>query len=458
MLRRLQGKLEWPAGTYTEPDASATPEAELLAGLAEAAQAGLPALVAVNEGPLRQMLPNLPDHEELAAQLARPFRYDNAPAGPIPKAVLIQLGSRQVLTKTLLSGALYMVQSKVEYAGAPEKVLANMRALSQVRVRERLMLLLEQVRRGGIHVTVHQVLGLLARMVTAGLPEAPDDVQPYYQNLFAAPANSSPLAAALAEIDPAGLAHAHLDTHLLWDAPSTAGPWLPGSGPACDAPGEIKNPPLTPEQAEQRFRQLKRQHFFEAERGDQVLEGLPDDRRTFNDLLNGPPAAAVSELLKALVRFAGQVPSQPLTLPLWTSLRYDADTPAWARVAGASLRETDCIVRRPSLPAPMDQLLDYTPDHLVLMLTNWPGPQGPALVVDLPLWRALRGVARGMPAGSRDEDAGRRVDNFLAAAAAVVPASPDYLRVYNNRDNRETTVRVVSNEDAPAGVSYYITN
>ncbi len=334
-----------------------------------------------------------------------------------------------------------------------------MAALSQVRVRERLLRLLEEVRRGGLHVTVHQVLGLLARMVTAGLPESPAEVQPYYQNMFAAPAGSSPLAAALAELDPARLPHAHLDTHLLWDAPTTAGPWLPGSGPACLAPGEVQDPPITPEEATRRFHQLKRQHFFEAEHGDQALAGLPDDRRTFNDLLTGPPAAAVSELLKALVRFAGQVPvpGQQLTLPLWTSLRYDAYMPAWARVAGASLRETDCVVRRPALTPPMDQLLDYTPDHLVLMLAHWPVPPGPALVVDLPLWRALRGVTRGMPASSRDEDAGRRVDNFLAAAAAVVPASPDYLRVFNERDNHETTVRVVPNEMAPNGTSYYLT-
>ncbi len=458
MLRRLQGRADWPAGTYTEPDASATPEAQLVAGLTEAAQADRPVLVAVNEGPLRQLLPHLPDQEELAAQLGRPFRYDNNPAGPTPKAVLVQLGSRQVLTKTLLSGALYLVQSRVNYANAPSKVMENMRALSQMRVRDRLMLLLEEVRRGGVHVTVHQVLGLLARMVTAGYTEGTNNVLPYYENLFAAPPASSPLAAALAELDPATLPHAHLDTHLLWDAPNTAGPWLPGSGPACDAPGEITDPPLPIEEAVRRFRQLKRQHFFEAERGQQVLEGLPDDRRTFNELLSGPPAAAVSEVMKALVRFAGQVPNQPLTLPLWTSLRYDSDAPAWARVAGASLRETDCVVRRPSLAPPVDELLDYTPDHLVLMLSNWPAPAGPVLVVDLPLWRALRNVGRGLPAGSRDEDAGRRVDNFLAAAAAIVPASPDYLRVYNNKDNRETTVRVVSNTDAPAGVSYYITN
>lgn len=122
LLQRLQGHEDWPPGTYTEPDASATPEAELLAGLAEAAQAKLPALIAVNEGPLRQLLPSLPDYAELAAQLAQPFRYDQAaPTGPVPKAVLVQLGSRQVLTKALLSGALYVVQNRVDYKGAPRK-------------------------------------------------------------------------------------------------------------------------------------------------------------------------------------------------------------------------------------------------------------------------------------------------------------------------------------------------
>lgn len=51
-----------------------------------------------------------PDGPELRAQLARPFRYGAAANGePVPKAVLVQLGTRQVLTDEILSGALDVV-------------------------------------------------------------------------------------------------------------------------------------------------------------------------------------------------------------------------------------------------------------------------------------------------------------------------------------------------------------
>ena len=454
LLQRLQGRADWPVGTYTEADASAVSEAQLLAGLTEAGRAGRAALVAVNEGPLRQLLRRLPDADELSAQLSRPFRYEGEPAtDTVPKAVLVQLGSRQVLNENLINEALNLMLSRVDYAGAPAAVQANVKALRQKRVRERLCELLEEVGRSGVHVTVHQLLGLLARMVTGGRANTAAQAAPYYESLFELPMGSSPLALELRDLDPARLPHALLDTHKLWDAPAQAGPWLPGSKPAAGAPGEIG---ISAEEAERRFRRLKRQYYFEAEYGRQVLDGLPDDRRKFNDLLSGPAPAAVPVILKALVRFAGQVPDPELALHLWTSMRYDADQPAWAKVAGASLYAAGCLVRRPSLPPPVSQLLDYQADHLLLTLTTKPAPEGPALVIDLPLWRALSAVARGLPVGSRNEDAGKRVDNFLAAAAAVMPATSEYLRVYNAKNNRQTMVQVMENPAAPAGVSYLL--
>lgn len=454
LLRRLEGRSDWPAGTYTELDASAVSEGQLIAGLQEAQRLGLPALIAINEGPLRHMLHLLPDADELTAQLARPFRYETDPLfHAVSKAVLVQLGSRQVLNKTLISEVVNLALSRVNYTGAPAAVLLNVKALSQVRVRERLYTLLSEVQRSGIHVTVHQLLGLLARMVTGGRSETAENAPPYYQSLFENFTDSSPLADELNELDPASFTQAHLDTHLLWDAPAKAGPWLPGGGPATGAPGELG---ISEQEAERRFRQLKRQHFFEAESGEQVLAALPDDRLRFNKLLDSPPAAAVPPILKALIRFAGRVSDNTVALHLWTGMRYDADQPAWSRVAGASLLASDCLVKRPSLPPPMNELLDYLPDHLLLTLSAKPAPTGPTLTIDLPLWRALHAVARGLPISSRDEDAGRRVDNFLTAAASVLPFTSEYLRVYNSKDNIETKIQVLDNPSSPTGASYLL--
>jgi hypothetical protein len=454
LLQHLEGMPSWPAGTYIELDASAVAENKLVAGLTEAAAAGKPALVAVNEGPLRQMLSRLPDAEELKEQLDRPFWYEGETLPEVAsKAVLVQLGSRQVLHPSLVNDAVNLALTRVEYTGAPPAVQANVKALKHERVRKRLTELLAEVGRGGIHVTVHQLLGLLARIITGGQADTAEQAPPYYESLFKLPVGSSPLATELRELDPAYLTHALLDTTELWDAPTKAGPWLPDSKPAVGAPGELG---ITSDEARLRFERLKRQHYFEAEYGEKILVSLPDDRLTFNNLLSGPASQAAKIILKALIRFAGQVPDAELSLPLWTSLRYDADQPAWAKVAGTTLLPANWLVRRPMLPKPASQLLHYQPDHLLLTLATKPYPDGPALLLDLPLWQALNAVARGLPVSSRDEDAGRRVDNFLAAAAAALPSTSEYLRIYNNRDNHETKVQVVLDASAPAGASYLL--
>lgn len=451
LLRQLQGRADWPANTWVEPDASAVAPAELLVRIAGTPPDGA-ALLAINEGPLRQLIAQLPapDGPELRAQLAQPFRYEAAPeAGAVPKAVLVQLGTRQVLTDEIMSGALAVVLRRVDYAGAPPAVEANRQALEHERVRDRLLDLLRYVRRSGTHVTVHQVLGLLARMLTGGYLATPEAAPPYYESLFAAPAESSPLAAELAHLDPATLPHAIFDTVRLWDAPTTAGPWLPDRTPSPAAPASDPDPAA----ALALFQGLKRRHYFEAEPGAALLQAaLPDDQATFGKLLTDPPRVAVAPILRALIRFGGQTDTRDLRLPLWTALRYDPDRAPTARVAGSWLGEADLLVQRPALDGPAADLLDYRPDHVRLTLASQPGPNGPALRVDLPLWRVLRAVGRGRPAGQHEE-AARRVLNFLAAAAATI-APGEYLQVYDTEKSQATTVRVVADPEVPSGWRY----
>lgn len=451
LLRQLQEREDWPATAWVEPDASAVAPTELRARIAATAPDGA-ALLAINEGPLRQLVAQLPapDGPELRAQLAQPFRYGAATgATPAPRAVLVQLGTRQVLTDEILSGALDVALRRVDYAGAPAAVEANRKALEHERVRARLLDLLGYVRRGGTHVTVHQVLGLLARLITGGHLATPETALPYYDSLFAAPAASSPLAAELAFLDPAALPHAIIDTVRLWDAPATAGPWLPDRAPNPAAPADDADPV----KALDRFRDLKRRHYFEAEPGGKLLQAaLPDDQATFRPLLTEPARVAVAPLLRALIRFGGQTDISKLSLPLWTALRYDPDREPTARVAGSRLDDTALTVQRPALSGPAAALLDYQPDHVRLSLTRRPGPEGPALRVDLPLWRVLRAVGRGRPAGQH-EQASRRVLNFLAAVAATVEPDEDLL-VYNTDTGRETSVRVVADPNVPSGWRY----
>ncbi|MEJ7658882.1 MAG: hypothetical protein WKG07_04265 [Hymenobacter sp.] len=192
----------------------------------------------------------------------------------------------------------------------------------------------------------------------------------YYNSLFAAPADSSPLAAELAHLDPATLPHAIFDTVRLWDAPTTAGPWLPDRTPNPAPPASEADPVAALDQ----LRDLKRRHYFEAELGAAVLQAaLPDDQATFGKLLSDPPRVAVAPILRALIRLGGQTNTRDLRLPLWTALRHDPDRAPTVRVAGSELGEADLLVQRPALAGLAAGLLDYQPDHVRLTLAS-PAP------------------------------------------------------------------------------------
>ncbi|WP_159437491.1 Druantia anti-phage system protein DruA [Hymenobacter daecheongensis] len=432
LIRRLsEDNDNWPSNTFVHWDASAENQEKLVAELKQAIIDKRPVLVAVNEGPLRQILLDLPESEAsmLREQLATPFVYDAGTVDEpeIPEVLLVHLGSRQVLTHELLEKALQIALRKVDYDSAPERVRANVQALGHHLVQQRLGELLKLVSQGGTHVTMHQLLGLLARMITGGspLPARAQNAHPYYEAIFEK-IEGSALSATLRELDPARSPHAHLDTHKLWDSPASAGQWL--TSPAHPAPGSSSDK----DEAVRWFRSLKRQYYFEATQGKDLLKSIPPDRASFADLVSGGTGQARRKLLTALARFANQKietgtkshdGSSNATAPelyLWTSLRYDAVGPATALIAAASLRETDVAVQLPSLSPALASLLDYEPDHVRLTLSRKAG--APALLLDLELWTALGQVSRGLPLQFRSEEAGRRVGRFLSELAAFSTA------------------------------------
>ncbi|TGE25962.1 hypothetical protein E5K00_12450 [Hymenobacter aquaticus] len=466
---------------WLELDASARDQSELLAELRAATAAGRPVLLAINEGPLRQLLaaaPDLPDYAVLQAGLAQPFGYVGAGIPPtprdltpdVPPAVLLNLGERQVLTHRFLEQALSVAIHQVDWTGAPPMVQANYQALSQSLVQNRLYELLTVVREGGLHVTMHQLLGLLARLLTGvyTTTERAGQHKPYYETAFEWRAEN-PLAATLAELDPASLPHAHLDTHHLWDDPVPVGTWLPGRRPTDD-----DTPGLATDATEalKRFRCIKQRFYFENELGDQVLRVLPPDRGQFQKLLEqarDAPDAARRTILAALARFAHQTGAasrasqQPgalsaNTLYLWSGLRYDADRPPTVLVAGAKLPAHELAVQVPELlPAAHYLLGDYTPDHVRLAWGNPPTPQSPAMRIDLELWRDLASVQRGTPAERRPEQASRRVGRFLAALASALPQTPTAeVWVLNVATGRAELIQLEANTQAPNKLKYIL--
>lgn len=412
IIRRFDSELE---GVFVNLDASATDEEELAGKLVGVAERSEPAVVAVNEGPLRKMRSRLSSKDEAALldQLDRPFVYGDED-DPEWTALLLNLGTRQSLHPDIVSGTIDVVLNRIDYDGAPAAVQRNVDALAQERVQGRLRLLLSLAAQSGEHVTMHQLFGFFSFITTGGRnDEAAETIVPYYDLAFA---DENPLASAVRALDPAALTHPLIDMRL-WDGDSHgADEWL--TTPSGDAPHSIENP----EVAAARFVSLKRQFFFETRDGDDVLEMLPGDRRSFHLLIQkvqeGNAETAKQDILEALARFFGDHPEQGRAdgLPIWTGLRYNALGPPTALVAdvGQTIRAEHVELRLPRLRAQAAAFIEYLPDHVRLRLRQHPEA---ALDIDLELWLQLEAVRRGLPAQYRDPVVSGRIERFLSRAA-----------------------------------------
>jgi hypothetical protein len=411
IIRRCEPELE---GVFINLDASATDEARLVGDLNAAIDTGESAVLAVNEGPLRKLRLRLhaPDREELDRQLDAPFVY-----GPneesSSKAILVNLGVRQVLERSVVDGVLQVVLNRVNYDSAPRAVRDNHVALTQERVQSRLFSLLEFAAQGGTHVTMHQVVGFFAFIVTGGgRAETAERIRPYFDLVFC---QDNPLYGVLRDLDPAVVTHPMVDMQL-WDSPLGASDeWLTTP---------FEEPPrfaTTPGDALSRFRALKRQYFFEARNGGGLLEMLPNERRSFHDLLarvsEGGEDSAKQDLLDLLGTFFGhQMRAGQAELPAWTGLRYNALGQPTALVANSeqTVRTSDLELLVPRLRKEAADLVEFVPNHVRLRLRHYPEV---SLDVDLALWLELQAVQGGLPAQFRDPAMAGRVERFLAAVA-----------------------------------------
>ncbi len=422
IIRRYCTELEG-YNAFINLDASAEDEATLLRGLEEAIREGKPAVVAINEGPLRRLLPKLPPEErdELHAQLDRPYIYANDEARE-HDALVINLGVRQLLSRPTLEAMLDVVLGRVDFDDAPEQVKRNRSMLGRPRVRERLLHLLGIVARSGAHVTMHELLGFFSFIITAGRSRTEEaaSIPPYYNLIFN---TNSPLARWLQHVDPARISHPLVDMRL-WDDPGDQIEWL--ESPTGGAPESYESL----DEGMKVFRGLKRRYYFESKHGDEILAMIPEDRRVFYELLEESGEArhtATSSILEALSLFFGEVDTdgQGNQLRIWTSLRYEATSPPTAFISSQSVSAEDMELLVPRLRPQVAALLEYEPSQLRLVVH----PRGVAgspvgLTIDLELWLALMQLKRGMPQRYHDPVIGRRLNQFMSRLATQYQERP----------------------------------
>lgn len=449
IIRRYQGELA-DRNTAIHLDASAVDEQAFVQFVNDTINSGRPAVIAVNEGPLRRYLPRLPTSEQamIRPQLDEPFLYTPEETAE-GDAVVVNLGLRQALTSSILTGALDLVVNGVDFSGAPAAVLANREALARQRVQERLRDILQLASRGGAHATMHELFGFLAYLVTGGRAdaEAAANTRPYYELAFDA---ESPLSRWLRPLDPAAIPHPLVDM-TLWDGdPSGTISWI--ERPQGDPPERLTDQG----RALAVFRTLKHRFYFEAEQGRDLLALLPEDRAQFYRLLQRSETERESvkmRVLDAFGRFFGDTSRRAAQdqLDVWTALRYDCSLRPTAFVSSLTISGDRVEIRVPRLRSPLPELIEYEPWH-VRLLVYPPGSGSPVgLDVNLELWLALMELERGMPQRQHDPVIGRRLIYFMSQVAAVYDRSDRrYVRVQvrdiESSDRYEVGVSIEANK------------
>lgn len=344
LIEWLRPRLE-ALGAEVITDANAVSDHDTLEIWARCRDQERPFVLAINEWPLYvlQRTANARGFGAVKEALrqvrsARYFGDANEPDPPKEGVITIDLALRNLLAPTVVDKVIRRLTGDRFFIGLDDAdpMLANRTALMHRQVAGRLTKLLETVGWRLHHVTMRQLVGFIAFLLSGGQKAADrirsgqDTAGLAYSNLAFGDGLGVLFEAVRQVFDPASLTHPDWDERL-WHGETSRADWLfavPASA-------------LTlPTDQEQGFRTAKRRFFFEHSAGDELFGFVPQDENDFRRLLDeGDSGAAgvVRKLVLAMNRFyEPDFPEkQRDRLLLWQSHRYDVRAPA----AFVSLRD-----------------------------------------------------------------------------------------------------------------------
>jgi hypothetical protein len=445
LIERLRPKLE-ELGAEVITDANACSDEDTLDIWERCRKECRPFILAINEWPLYMLRRKAnarsfaPVQEALRqVRSARYFVDTHSPEPPKDNVVTIDLALRNLLAPSVVKRVIERLTDERFYTDLDDgdPMRANREALMNPQVVERLSRIMEIVGLRLGHVTMRQLVGFVAFLLSGGqaaadrLKSGQDATGLAYSNL-AFEGGVGLLFSTVSQVfDPAALTHPTWD-ELIWRGETEADNWLQG------APASV----LTlPSGRERGFRAIKRRFFFEHEAGADLFDLIPRDETEFEDLLEKGAAGAVGlvrNLVLALNRF--YEPDFPEKhrdrLLLWQSHRYDVRAPA----AFVSLRD---------LP---HQQLRIEPLRYAQWVENWLPPEqqsrrsfalvaeagnggSAVLELDRELYLTLLEAQRGLGRSSWSRTATRRITRFIdqidRATEPSTPSGVEDVRIRN---------------------------
>lgn len=379
-----------------------------------------PFCLAINEWPLLELVRSFADKfpflSEVRDQIEHGIIYGDASAPPSHGVVVVDLNNRNLVDPVIFKRLITTLTDDRFYPECqrcPARETCDVpkarRMLSHDRVRERLFALLELVTKRAHHVTMRDLHGFIAFLITAGRScaelVAAQEPLPYYTLTFE---GESDLFDAIREaFDPARVTHPAYD-EALWTGVIPPDGWIE----SCTPPSP---PAAAPGDQTAAMRAVKRRFFFEHVDGARLLQLLPQDERRFFDALSAAPEQServVRDLVRLINRFFDPRDDSDGVLRLWSRHCYDARwSPTYVSVRAVPVEVfTLQIPRLPPTTAPAHA---YQPDHVMLAAQNG-GSAIAQLKVDLSLYRTLFDAQRGLPVALRSPEVLKRLDLFFS--------------------------------------------
>lgn len=425
LIERLRSELE-AQGAEVITDANACSDDETLDTWARCREEKRPFVLAINEWPLfvLQRAARARDFvavEEALRQVrsARYFVDAQTPEPPREDVVTIDLSLRDLLAPSVVRLVVERLTDDQFYEGLidSDPMRINRRALQQPQVQERLadLLRLVAVRLG--HVTMRQLVGFIAFLITGGeaaadrLKAGQDTVGLSYSNLAFDGGEGHLFTTVRQVFDPATI------THPVWDERLWRGDFDPGDWLNAPPAAALSHPHSGRTMA---FRAGKRQFFFEHAEGKTLLDLQPHDEVEFEQILDeghSGTTALVRDLVLALNRFyEPDFPEKDQDrLLLWQSHRYDVRAPA----AFVSLRDLAHQHLRIEPLRFAKWVEDWLPPEqqarrsFALVASHSAGKDIAILELDRELYLTLLEAQRGLGRSSWSRTATRRITRFI---------------------------------------------
>lgn len=401
---------ESPEDAYYLPDASAESDYQVVL---DAWQSALnddrPGILAINEGPLYEMLTAYQDEyaflDTVANQLDNQIILHNGATEECQTndIIVLNLNYRNVLARPIALQAIKKLTSEEVLDTVPEEghIAYNIEKLRNETVSENFKRVFRSLGKLDIHVTIRDLLNFIAYSITGGRSETVTDFDEelkYYNLAFTGRGRLFDL---LREhSNPEDLTHPFVDSTLWARAERDVNP-----RDVEDARSEIRH----------RYVELKRRFIFEdAAMGvDYPSKDLYHDvDYDFLTLRNGD--AGTTEDLETLIRringYFSDDQGMTYELKLWFSHRFIARSTK-SILTRHSVSKSDFTIRRPELNPDIQGAMEYIPDHCVLEYTEGPDPV--RLEIDRNLFDSFRNIDSGIPYVLRDREEEQVILEFM---------------------------------------------